>query len=548
MTGSNDLLPEAFPPIINDNDNKNINPGIRLFGRRFFIDQTEIELLAEFLSVLYSKKWINDYEIDTYLPSINIIQSWSKSGGKLFYKPPIKLNLKLFTFLGNSRVDTRHEVHQEHYNQLCQKLINKIISSDEKTEVVEWIERLLRGYKGAGLNRTWCAQSFYPLSDSLISQETIWNESLVKKETIYSWDDIKNNFKKYFNNRRAFFARGGELLYLQLCNVFATDPNEIDEFAKKVDITDDDSRDLMMLHDSIQTGLKKIKSTNTEALDLLVNFIESLDLATHEEANKEADKMSCEWCPKDSWPEGYLFAVELNRLLKAALDPVERLDLCLTGCTMQIMRSLCAQSTRYINNEKVKNSNVLNYAWLFTPYDSQTKQHRLASQINLQAVLSSIQGALRIEPLKENLDRNTTSVESDKLLKEADNKYGHNLFKSLGKRLGIIMPYKGPGARFVMTDALLRYLVLTLIPPGSSCTYEDFLKRLYQHYGIAIEGDALDDAVFWSGLPPNSSINSGRKAWFQEMLRAGGFMTELSDAISIVNNEFGESKLNAKGG
>ena len=78
-----------------------------------------------------------------------------------------------------------------------------------------------------------------------------------------------------------------------------------------------------------------------------------------------------------------------------------------------------------------------------------------------------------------------------------------------------------------MTDSLLRYLVTVLLRPGERCTYDDFLGKLYLHYGIAVEGEALTDSLSWSDLP---AVQLEKDAWLTEMLRAGGFLTELSDA------------------
>ena len=89
-----------------------------------------------------------------------------------------------------------------------------------------------------------------------------------------------------------------------------------------------------------------------------------------------------------------------------------------------------------------------------------------------------------------------------------------------------------------MTDGLLRYFILTLLEPGHSCSYEDFLDRLYDNYGIAIEGEHLRDGMKWTNLPPNLSTEYDDSSWLREMLRAGGFLTELSDGYSIVTNTF----------
>jgi hypothetical protein len=81
--------------------------------------------------------------------------------------------------------------------------------------------------------------------------------------------------------------------------------------------------------------------------------------------------------------------------------------------------------------------------------------------------------------------------------------------------------------------------VLVLLKPREHCTYDEFQRRLYHHYGIAVEGEELTDAVLWSNLPANSSMQPQDGSWLAEMLRAGGFLNELSDACSIVRNTFG---------
>lgn len=538
-------LPVPFPRLKSVSDD--YNPAIRLFGKRFINEQTILEYLAEFLAVVFSDKRIGSGEaIRSPLPSLEELQKWSDTPDtKLYYKPPIKLNLKLLAFLGISRVDSRHDVHKKHYEYLINKLESNVkVSGGNVEEVKDWIEDLLRGFQGAGSNRTWCAQTFYPVSARLLTQETIWNETVVKKEPVNEWLDSMKRFHRYYSvSKHRFMARGGELLYLQLCNVFTTRREAIEDFAKSIGFFSDES-DLFKLHRSLQEGLQKLCGQCPATFDLLVDYLELLDRDTHEMTNKEAERLACEWCPEESWQEGYLFAVEINRLLAAVLDPVERLELVMTGCALQVLRSLCAQSVRYTRDHAgATNGSVLGYAWIFSPPGSPSRQLRLASQRNLQFIQGLIQKALRFDALQENAARDPNPrMDKNKLYNEADNKYGHKLFLSLGKKLGMIVPQKGPGARFIMTDKILRYMVLVLLRPGERCTYDEFLRRLYCHYGIAIEGKELIDALTWTGLPANSSVLPLKGSWLAGILRAGGFLTELSDACSIVRNTFSKNK------
>lgn len=449
------------------------------------------------------------------------------------YLPPVKLNLKLLAFLGASRIDSRHDVHKHHYGELMGSLDSTLAVSGERSqEVLEWLESLLRGFQGAGLTRTWCAQTFFPVSKALLTKETIWNASAAKRERVSDWQASVEKFSTYYSvTRHDFMARGGELLYLQLCNLFALDQTEVATFAKELRLSTNE-RNLEWLHQSLQDGLASISGRHTAAFDRLIEHIEMLDPVTHDMTNRE-DWLTCEWCPKESWGEALLFAVEMNRLLSAILDPVEQLELLMTGCALQVLRSLCAQSARYADMPDAQGEGgALDYSWVFSAPDSPSKQQRLASQRNLQTVMGLIQKALRSDDLRRN-----AGSKAEQLYKEADTKYGHKLFLSLGKKLGIIVPQKGPGARLVMTDSILRYLVLVLLRPGERCTYVEFLGRMYQHYGIAVEGNCLADAVAWSGLPVNTSVQSENGPWLARMLKAGGFLTELSDACSIVRNQ-----------
>lgn len=536
-------VPKPFPNI------KDIyyasNPAFILYGSRFFADQTVLELLAEFLSVAFSDKWISlEGPIKSPLPSLQELHNWeSAKDQKLEYKPPIRLNLKLFSLLCASPLDSRHEAHENQYRLLMENFTDSVSSNTEKPEEIrDWIEDLLMGFQGAGFDRTWCAQTFYPVSSSFLIQETIWKHSYAQNKRL-DWNEIITDFNKFFRTRQhTFFARGGELLYLQLCNLFANQDRDIKTLAEQIDCSPQESR-YDCLHDSLTKGLQRLKTEQIDALNKLADFIENLDQKTNKIINQEEkfkqDKLTCGWCPEESWQESYLFAVEITRILNASIDPIQRLELLQIGCVLQVMRSLCAQSLRFsdILPHQGKGG-LLGYAWIITPLNGYSRQQRLASCHNLQTIFRLLQRALNNEDIVKIVENNRGNKQLSSLMREAENKYGHKYFNLLGKRIGIIYPWRGAEPRFILADKLLSYLVLSVIPPGKSCTYPDFKERIYMHYGIAVEGEQLRDAVQWSGLPVNSSVQPDKGSWLTEMLRASGFFIELSDGCSIVHNPF----------
>jgi hypothetical protein len=90
----------------------------------------------------------------------------------------------------------------------------------------------------------------------------------------------------------------------------------------------------------------------------------------------------------------------------------------------------------------------------------------------------------------------------------------------------------------VISDRILRFLVLTLVRPKDKCTLDTFKQRLYAHYGIAVDGDELSRACRWVGIPEITESRHSAGKWLETMLKEAGFLTELSDAVSLVQNPF----------
>ena len=132
------------------------------------------------------------------------------------------------------------------------------------------------------------------------------------------------------------------------------------------------------------------------------------------------------------------------------------------------------------------------------------------------------------------------SVGKEKNLKPSDyrqvDKHSSDVFRRMSKNIGLVIPQKGSGQRFVLTPSLIRLFVYSLIESGTRIKLNDFLSRIYTHFGIAIEGQQIQEAIAWQLERNDDSVLNIDVSWVEEGLKQSGLLIELSDAISIVNN------------
>lgn len=547
-------MPDPFPAIDRQMEAKgdeDYNPSIRLFGRRFHADQTVAELLIELLLVAVSEKRIADQQLpqNALFPSIDLLQAWP-SEAPLRYAPKARINLKLFAFLGASKLDTRHESHRQHYKDL----ISSMRSSDklspgalERDDVLKTLENLFLGFQSVGGQRTWCAQAFLPINRSMLAGETLWNETAARRDDVQDWASVVDRFLHFFSfGRHRFLARGGELLYLQLCNALSQDPKDVQAWALKAGLSLGEREcSPSMLLVALEKAIASVLDACPETVGKLADFLDSgVDGDTARQTDFQAGTTtprftSCGWCPEESWPEGLLFAVELLRLSEAVIDPIERLEMLEVACAMQVLRSLCAQSVRYSTQTcRVENGiGPLRYVWAISDPAGEQSVIKQISRRNVNAVQRLIYEGVRHPDLHTGL-----SGLSDKELKsvtdDMDKRYGHKLFLTVAKRIGLIVPKRGAGARFVLNDKVLRYLVLSVLRPGERVTYDTFKKLLLAHYGIAVDDVSLAASCEWSGTSRLSSLGGKSDEWMIDMLNAAGVLIRLSDSCSLVRNPF----------
>jgi hypothetical protein len=524
-------MPNPFPEGLIDLEKHDRNPAIQLFGRRFFVDQTNLEFLVEFLLVAFSHKRIDEEKFNTPLPPFEILNKWPRRR-ELEYAPKSRLNLKLFSFLGSSKLDTRHKTHREHLKTLDGLLKEKmLVNGDTEENVLKTLENLFLGFQGAGSQRTWCAQSFVPVCVGLISGESIWKAS--KARNIEEWEEALYYFD---HNQALFLARGGEVLYLQICNALRQSPETIEQWAEnsglKASLTGSE-RNPQWLHQQLDSALDNLMlacpKTVTELAEFVDSGVESGTADYTDYKNGEPQYTQCGWCPRESWQEGYLFAVEILRLCRAEVDLMERLDLLEMACAMQVLRSLAMQADRHF--AECDRDFKPHYRFAVSDPQGENTSMRQISRDTLRSTNKMIYDAVRAPDIQSQISPN----ERPKVYREADRRYGHKLFINIAKRIGLIIPRRGGGMRFVLNEQILHFLVMTLVP-SQRLTYDSFKQFSEAHYGLAFDEGAINRANQWATGISIGSFEGKPDEWLQDMLEASGVLRRLSDSCALLEN------------
>ena len=517
------------------------NPAIQLFGNRLVTDQTSMEFLIELLLVSTSSKKIGKAvpPFDSVLPTMQMLNDWPESA-ELHYSPKARLNLKLFSLMGASRLDSRHETHRNHYIDLIVALRNhiRVAEAGSENDVLRTLQNLFLGFQGSGFGRTWCAQSFIPVCTGLLAGETIWNEKAARRNKPEDWQEViaQEGSQKYFDDdKHLFLARGGEVLYLQLCIALKQKPATIKQWAEESGVSlEQNETDPVFLHEELQRELDNLMRHCPQTVTDIAEFIDSgvePDTAQTTDNDENGPRyVTAGYCPADCWREGYLFAVELLRLCQADLDVIERLQLLETACAMQVLRSLATQSVRHCPTEYKTTWPGYRLA-VSAPDDRNSVVKRLSSH-TAKMVEKLIYHAVRCDDVELPLDK----TERDRILKEADKRYGSKLFVGMAKRIGLLVPRRGAGVRFTLNEKLLKLLVVTTVPIGGRLTYNRFKELVEARHGLVFDGDGFTRASAWMDGIDQPVVENSIDAWLQEMLDAAGLLIHLSDSCALVVN------------
>ena len=140
--------------------------------------------------------------------------------------------------------------------------------------------------------------------------------------------------------------------------------------------------------------------------------------------------------------------------------------------------------------------------------------------------------------LEEYRDKLNETDEAKIIKAAADDSY--RLFRKMGKMIGIVIPATGPGMRFSLSEDIIKFLVLSLIPPKGMVTLDEFVDLLYQHFDMVIGPNQYREEMEEGSVKRFSELTfmDENVKGFAQKLKDCGFLRDLSDATSIVENPY----------
>lgn len=479
-----------------------------LFGHRVQPSQTKYEYLIEFLQVAIAKKKNASTE-KTYDPTDMFPVDDEKLNGNIVYTPETRIGLKRFIFFPKSKLDGKADVDKMAYED-CIRALEKKVSCDNKVKkqnCIKIMQNLLNGFSAVNQNRSWFDQNMLPICEKVILPEGMgvkrWRQNL---DYQIGCPDVDYKFDYH---RYTYMCRGGEVYYLHLLNA-------INEYPEYKDVIQKRLRDMI---------------TSFPQFTHICNFIEKTweNHILIQDSEKKPVNKNLGVIPTKLSVRNEFTLMELTNFLNSKSHPFEKMETLAKGLILQLLRAMyIAASTDNESNCWVIDANYNGIS------NIEARKIAISSFIKNEEVISNyLYNGLEL--FRHLLDETNDA----KIIKNAaDDSY--RLFRKMGKMIGIVIPITGKDMRFTLSEDIIKFLVLSIIPPQKMITLDEFMELLYRHFGMVIGAKQYKceiDKGSVKKVGDFSFLDENKKA-FAQKLKDCGFLRDLSDATSIVENPY----------
>lgn len=478
----------------------------RLFGHRIKPSQSKYEYLIEFLQVAIANKE-NPITQKPYSEMFPVERGNIED--PLRYYPVSRIGLKRFVLMPKSKLDGKAAVDVKAYDE-CVKVLEKSVdggTEQSRKNSVVIIQNLLDGFCAVDQNRSWFDRNLLPICPEVVLPEGMGEKKLRRDLQFQVGEAAIDNdfeFKKY-----TYMCRGGEIYYLHLLNAI----NQYPEYKK-----------------TIETQLWKMLKSFPQ-FTALCNFIQdSWDnhmMVPYDEKKIVSKDLGA--IPRSFEQRNEYTLSELKNFLSSKAHPFEKMDMLANGIILQLLRMMyLAAATEHDSNCWVVDVNCKGFE------SAETKKAAISAfKHNEEVIVKYLYNGLAV--LRDEL-----KIEDDQkaIGSAADDSY--RLFRKLGKSIGIVIPVTGPGMRFSVSEDVIKFMVLSIIPPKKMITLDEFIQLIYVHFGMVIGPDQYRTEMVRGSVKSIGDLSffEENKAAFAQKLKDCGFLRDLSDATSIVENPY----------
>lgn len=481
-----------------------------LFGHRIQPSQTKYEYLIEFLQVAIAEKRGGEKALESPEFITNeMFPIHQAADGQFRYLPKLRIGLKRFIFLPKSKLDGKAEVDKEAYCECVKVLESKMEGANaiKRKNSITIIQNLLCGFSAVNQNRSWFDQNVLPICPEVILPEGMgikrWRQDLQ-----FNVNDVDID-EKFDYHKYTYMCRGGEVYYLHLLHAIAEYPT---------------------YKALIETRLKEMISSFPQ-FSYLCNFVQD----NWEECYVASNDVHPTVKKLGFIPEAFSIRnkqtlSELQNFLNSKSHPFEKMETLANGIILQIMRMM------YLTAATPQESNCWVIDVNFSDQENTEAKKCAISAFKHNEEVISAYLYRGLEEYRHLLDDNK---DDQKLIKDAaDDSY--RLFRKLGKMIGIIIPITGNGMRFSLSEDIIKFLVLSIIPPKQMITLDEFINQLYEHFGMVIGPEQYKNEMIQGSVADvgDSSFLKSNVDSLAQKLKACGFLRDLSDATAIVENPY----------
>lgn len=511
------MFDKMYPKMLDYSDNKKVSVQSLLFGHRIKPQQTLYEYLIEFLIVVMAKKSINEKNYDDKFPVTDSI-----IGSEVSYMPVSYMGLKRFIFLENSRIDTRANIDKEAYEE-CKKIIKKHIISSEisPNECIFILQNILYGFSVENAGRSWFVKNLLPVCPEVLFPEAL-GKQILRKGLKFENDDDRNKIDNNFEyNSYTYMCRGGEIYYLHLLHAINENPDKKESIERKISKMVNSIPEISVISRFIQDVWS----------DELTSEIDS----DNSSKNNKIIKKTLGAIPDDFSKRDIHTLSELENFLSCKIQSMEKIELFSYGIILQMLRMMFSVA------DGVENSSTV---WVIDISDDTYREHSEILKLCAESFVKNEESIKKyIYEGIEHYYGNVNQDEKDKKFRKAETD-SYKLFRKLAKNIGILIPLKGGNMRFTLSESIVKFLVMSLIPAKKKVTYDQFLDMMYEHFGMIITFEHYRHAIAEKRLVSSKDFTflNANKSAFAQKLKNCGFLRDLSDATAIVENPYeGES-------